>query len=144
MSDPSMGEDGIAASSGTGANPKAPVAFDYSASITGRKSNPLYDVVYVNVDMVVETARLPQVLDELSRYNFFTVVAINVVPADSFEAARSGFVYGPEPVSNVFMTLETIWLRDWTTQFMPDDLKSSLGIPVTKPGGVQPTEPPMG
>jgi hypothetical protein len=42
------------------------------------------------------------------------------------------------------MTLETIWLRDWTAQFMPDDLKRTLGVPVTTPGVGQPTEPPMG
>jgi hypothetical protein len=143
MGDPSM-NDGGAAAGGANANPKMPVGFDYAASITGRKTNPLYDVVYVDVDMVVETARLPQVLDELSRYNFFTVVAINVTPADSFEAARSGFIYGQAPVSNVSMTLETIWLRDWTAQFMPDDLKRTLGVPVTTPGVGQPTEPPMG
>lgn len=151
--DPSMPDesmDGGGAPSGGGAgggggpNPKAQVGLDYSASITGRKTNPLYDVIYVDLNMAVETARLPQVIDAISRYNFFTVVAINVVPADSFEAARSGFIYGAAPVSEVSMTLETIWLRDWTAQFMPDDLKKSLGIPVSAPSAAPPSEPPAG
>lgn len=144
MPDQSSMEGGAAAGGAGGPNPKAQIAFDYSASLTGRKSNSLYDVVYVDLDMSVETARLPQVIDALSRYNFFTVVALNVVPADSFEAARSGFIYGAAPVSEVSMTVETIWLRDWTTQFMPDDLKRGLGIPVAAPGAAQPGEPPAG
>ena len=34
---------------------------------------------------------------------------------------------------------ETIWLREWTKQFMPDDHKRALGIPLPAPAGAPPT-----
>ena len=49
-----------AASAGVEINPKNPVPRDYRVSITGRASNPLYDVINVEVALIVETARLPQ------------------------------------------------------------------------------------
>ena len=31
------------------------------------------------------------------------------------------------------LNLETVWLRDWTQQFMPEAVKQALGIPVAQP-----------
>jgi hypothetical protein len=45
---------------------------------------------------------------------------------DSFAAAEEGYIYGAAPVSAVSLKLETIWLREWTGPFMPDDLRSRL------------------
>jgi len=32
----------------------------------------------------------------------------------------------------VELTIETLWLREWTTKLMPDDVKESLGIAIPK------------
>ena len=135
------GDSGPAAPTGGAANPKAPVPLDYSASFTGRKTNPLYDVVGVDLTIVAETARLPKVIDALARRNFITVTSLNLTPADPFEAAKEGYVYGGAAVSTVTMRLETIWLREWTSKLMPDDVKKALGILVPAAPGA-PTPPP--
>lgn len=108
---------------------------DYAVSLTGRRSNGLYDVRVVTLDAVVETARLPELVDALARRNFMTVLDMTVEPADQFAAARDGYYYGNEPVSRVVMRVETIWFREWTSTFMPDATKQALGVPTPPPGG---------
>lgn len=109
-------------------DPKQDAARDYANRFTGRVSNGVYDVRLVEVTFVAETARLPRVCDALAAQNFMTVVNMKVAPADPFAAARGGFLYGLEPVSDVTMTIETIWMRDWTAQHMPASIRTALGI----------------
>ena len=61
----------------------------------------------VDILMVVETARLPEVIDELTRENFFTVLDVSLTPVDSFAALAEGCYYGSAPVSDVALRLET-------------------------------------
>ncbi len=110
------------------ANPKAPVPLDYNASFTGRQSNPLYDVRDVALGLIVDIDRLPEVMDSIAKQNFFTVIDMDIESADPFEDVREGFMYGSDPVMRVSMLIETVWLREWTTEYMPDDLKTALGI----------------
>jgi hypothetical protein len=88
---------------------------DFSYSYTGRKSNALYDVRLVDVDLVIETTQIPAVLDAISRQNFITIIGLSMTPADPYQAVAEGYFYGAEPVSNVTLQLETLWLRAWTT-----------------------------
>jgi hypothetical protein len=127
------GDSAPAAEAGmaTPINPKAPAPVDYSASFTGRRTNPLYDVVYVDLELIVETARLPLVLDALANQNFMTVTDLHLSQVDPYAAAQHGYFYGTAPVSNVRVQLETIWLRSWTQQFMPQSVKQALGVPAT-------------
>jgi hypothetical protein len=127
-------DGGDAAMGGTAPDPKTPVPTDFS-TITGRQTNPLYDVISVDLVMVVESRRLPQVLDALARYNFITVSELNLTAADAFEAARAGYFYGDTHVATVSLRLETVWLREWTQQFMPSSLKQRLGLPAAAPAG---------
>lgn len=117
-----------AGASGAPADPKLPVPSDFNVSLTGRKTNPLYDVVYVDLEMIVDAERLPEVLDALGQYNFMTVIALSIGPVDAYEAARSGYFYGSAPLAHVSLRLETIWLRAWTSQFMPKSIKRALGV----------------
>ena len=144
--DPSMGDGtgegaGAAAPVGMPADPRAPVPVDYRASLTGRTSNPLYDVINVDLELVVETERLPQVLDAISTYNFMTVTGMSLSAADSFAAAEDGYFYGAKPVSTVNMTVETVWLRAWTKESMPASVKQQLKIADTPPAA-NPEEAP--
>ena len=106
---------------------------DYNVSFTGRRTNPLFDVRDVTVRLCVDTARLPAVSDALSRRNFITILDVDLVPDDHYQAAHGGFFYGSEPVSEVTLQLETIWLRSWTTEFMPDDTKSARCLDAQAP-----------
>lgn len=113
------------------ANPSAEVPLDFSYSLTGRKTNPLFDVRRVEVELIVDSAKMPEVFDALARYNFMTIVNARVESVDLFDAMRAGYFYGSDPVSRVTLDVETVWFREWTTQFMPPELKAALGVPVT-------------
>ena len=83
-----------------------PITKDLSYSLTGRRSNGVWDVRPVDILMVVETSRLPEVIDELTRENC-TVLDVSLTPVDSFAALAEGCYYGSAPVSDVAVRLET-------------------------------------
>jgi len=105
-----------------------PVAIDFSRSLTGRSSNHLYDVRRVELRIICATTALPEVIDALARRNFITVLELQMAPADPFTSIEDGFIYGVEPVSDVRMVLETVWLREWTAPFMPRSVRDALGV----------------
>jgi hypothetical protein len=109
----------------------AEAMIDASISVTGRSSNTVYDVREVSCTLVVSTSGLPALMDAISAQNFMTVLDVRVRPANAFEAASEGFIYGVEPVSVVQLRIETVWFREWTADAMPPDLRTSLGIQST-------------
>ncbi len=114
-------------------DPKVEAPRDFSRRFTGRVSNPVYDVRLVEVVFVAETSRLPRIFDALAARNFMTVANVRLSPADPFDAARDGYLYGIEPVSEVRATIETIWLREWTAVSMPAVVRAQFGIPTAAP-----------
>jgi hypothetical protein len=107
--------------------PASEIIRDFKISFTGLKSCQLYDVRNVKLKLIVSTSDLPKVLDSFAKENFMTVTQLKISPVDSFAAARQGFIYGAEPCSEVSMVLQTIWLREWTTFYMPLGMKNKLG-----------------
>ncbi len=103
-------------------------ALDFANSFTGRVSNSIYDVRLLEAVVVVSTEQMPRLFDAIARRNFMTVIDLRVRPADAFAAARQGFIYGSEPVSEVTILIETVWLREWTAEFMPGEVRAALGI----------------
>ncbi len=101
---------------------------DWSFSLTGRTPSEVYDIRMVELVVVAETARLPALFDALGRRNFITVVDADVQPADPYAAVAQGYYFGSEPVSEVRLLLETVWLRRWTREFMPDVTRARLGV----------------
>ena len=101
---------------------------DFSASLTGRTSNDLYDVRNVELVVIVETARLPELVNALARENFITITDLALQPTSAFEAAEYGYMFGDQPLSLVTMKLETIWFRKWTAVWMPQDVRDALGV----------------
>lgn len=116
------------------ADPTQEVKPDYAKSMTGRATNPLYDVRLIRVHLVVETDRLSDVIDAFSRQNLMTVVDLEMWPADPYADLEAGYVYGGAQTSHVVLGIESVWLRSWTAPFMPDEVKRALGVPTTKPG----------
>lgn len=114
-------------------DPKQQVNLDFSKRFTGRVSNGIYDVRLADVTFVAETARLPEIFDALARQNFMTVTNVRLAPADPFAAARAGYLFGASPVSQVTMTVESLWFRDWTARHMPAAVRTALGIMSSTP-----------
>jgi len=124
------GRGGIGGSGGRGGSGGGSRGSQSSNSFTGRTSGTMYDIINIQLSCIVDTERIPIILDGISGHNFFTVVDLDLHPADKFEAFAEGYDYGPASVSELTVELESIWLRSWTTEFMPDGIKSTLGIKV--------------
>ncbi|MDP7005489.1 MAG: hypothetical protein QF718_04695 [Phycisphaerales bacterium] len=116
--------------SGSGKPSRGNDSGQLSPSFTGRTSGQMYDLLQVQLSMVVDSQRIPYVLDGLASYNFYTVIDIDLQPEDKFLALGDGFDYGAASVSELTVILEIVWLRSWTTEFMPNSIKKSLGINV--------------
>lgn len=123
---------------------KAPVPYDFNRTLTGRVSNSLYDVRPVTIRLVVATTRLPEVMDAIARRGFMTVTNVRVRPADAFEAADAGFIYGAEPVSEVELQVETVWLRSWLARLMPPAMQKVKGTDGRTSDDADPAAEPTG
>jgi hypothetical protein len=99
-----------------------------SPSHTGQTSGELYDLLQVRLSLVVNTERIPRVLDSFASHNFLTVIDLDLRPIDKFVAMGAGYDYGVAPVSLMTIVLEAAWLRSWTVEFMPDSVKRAIGI----------------
>jgi hypothetical protein len=120
------------------------VSYDFAKSMTGRVPNALYDVRFATVQLVVATERIPEVLDAIARQNLMTVVNVDLRPADAFDAADEGFIYGPRPVSQLRLTIESLWMRPWVAKLMPAELqklKGTDGRTTDDPAPAPPAEP---
>ena len=122
-----------AAPSAAPPDPKTQAPLDYAVSFTGRKTNPLYDVKIVDLELIVDSTAVPSIVDALARQNFMTILDLKMQQADPFDAVRGGYVFGQVPLSYLKLVVETVWLREWTSQMMPDDIKKALGIPTAQP-----------
>jgi hypothetical protein len=108
----------------------------WSASPTGRVCNDLYDVVHFDLVLRVDARKVPQVIAALERKQMVTVLKTNVTSVDSaVERKRSGFVYGDDPVVELTLQCEILFLRSWTVDkanegkdaVMPDDVQVLVG-----------------
>ena len=117
-------------------DPSAPLTPNYSVTPSGRVSNGLFDVIHMNVVMVVEADRLPMVLDQLGRGRLLSVIRVDrIEPMDTAAAANAGYFFGNKPCVRVEMVVEDLLLRKWTEPLMPEAIKSALGIQSPPPPG---------
>ena len=104
----------------------------FYASPSGRDPkwfNQLYDIRRVKLGMIVDSARLPQVLDAASQYNLMTVVDLDVSPVDVWADLEQGYYYGQDHVVRLDIELEVIHLRAWTAPLMPNIIRLEIGLP---------------
>ena len=124
----------IVSGEGRGANleedPDARIQDDFSISHTGRRSNAIYDVRHVRLKIHADSRRLNQFFDNLAKVNFMTVLQVKMTQVDEYAMLNQGFVYGPHDVVEVDMVIETVWLREWTTRFMPEVVQRIVGVPM--------------
>jgi len=122
------------------ANPGDPnqvVRPDYTRSLTGRFTSPstqngVYDIRHVRLQAVVSAARLNQFIEALGKVNFMTVTGLELTQIDRLAHLSQGYWYGAEPVVLATFEIETIWLRSWRTQWMPQQVRRALGVPDTQ------------
>ena len=101
---------------------------DFSVSHTGRRSNHLYDVRHARLTVDVESRRLPELINALSRTNFMAVLMVTITDVDEHEMLRQGYLYGRTDVVQAELLIETIWMRSWTTELMPQEIRYQLGV----------------
>jgi hypothetical protein len=114
------------APAGEAIDPKTDVAPDFASSINGLRTNQLFDVRDATLVVVCETSAVPKLVNALSAQNFITVTGLSLVPADTFAAARQGYAFGSQPCSEVTLKLQSVWLRDWTTESMPKGMMAAI------------------
>lgn len=107
---------------GAETTPEGRLEPDFRVSMTGRYSNPLYDVRWASLTILADAQRLPQFLDSLGLVNLMTVLRCDIEDIDEFEHLRDGYFYGLGDIVRVRLVVETIWLREWTTKMMPSSV----------------------
>ncbi len=104
---------------------------DPSLSITGRgmgRWNKVYDVRRAEMVVIVSSARLNEFLAAIARTNFMTVTDLDLTKVDAWDALRQGYFYGDEHVVRARISIESVWLRDWMGQLMPNSIRTTLDI----------------
>lgn len=103
----------------------------YHASPSGREANwlnQLYDIRRVRVGLIVDSARIPEIIDAAGRYNLISVTDLDIAAVDVWRDLEQGFYYGQDHVVRVDMELEFVYLRAWTAPLMPDIIRQELGL----------------
>jgi hypothetical protein len=101
---------------------------DYSRSLAGRPQHtPFFDAAEFDLTMRVEAAALPQVLQDLQQDAFVTIFNVEeIVSLDPVVALQEGYVFGSEPMVEVTVTGEMLFLREWTVPLMPEGIRLAL------------------
>ncbi len=107
----------------------------YTASPAGRVSNPLYDVVQFQLTINVDASQVPAVLAALCRNRLLDVYSMNVLAVDLDDWRQRGYIYGTEPVVQLVLQCEELFMRRWTAPLMPAVVKSQLGVQLGPPPG---------
>jgi hypothetical protein len=115
---------------GVGPGPGAAAQASVAKTMTGRTSTDLYDVVILNVAMVVDPAKLNAFFDQLYRQNnAYTVLNVKQTTVDPFQAASEGYLYGQTQCIRVEVQIEALLFRKWTAPIMPASIRTQLGVP---------------
>ena len=145
----------------------APAGFDAAAGVTspvskvtaisptGRVCNGLYDVLRFRIRLVVDAAKITQVIRALEAGQFITVLNVQMKEvvdpalAAAGQQGMGGFRYGSKPVVRLDIDCEELLLRSWTNGIFPESRKNGLGratLGTSTESGGQPTYPgvPMG
>jgi hypothetical protein len=115
------------------------VATNPAISLTGRFNSPdnqLYDVRLAQLEVIVDTRRLPILLDAIAATNLMTVLDLDIEQVEPAADLLEGYDYGPDHVVKARLIIETIWFREWIVPYMPADEKRLRGVeePEKQPG----------
>lgn len=110
---------------------------DFEISPTGRtawpatqnQQNPMYDIRYVDLSLIVDSSRLPQIIEGFPRAGLLSVVDLSVEPYNPIPDFEQGYFYGAASLMRARMRVETLWLREWMAPLMPATVRGVLGVP---------------
>jgi hypothetical protein len=107
-----------------------PGAESVPPSFTGRKSDEQFDVIRFSVTAIVDQRDLLQLIDYLSRANFYQLVGARCVSSDELHEAdeKAGYFYGEDPVAQATLEFEGYLARKVYKPLMPADALTELGI----------------
>ncbi len=108
--------------------PKDPLKSYFGVSSTGRICNEIYDVRHARLSVIVDSRRVPALINAIGKVNFMTVLGVKMTDVDEYDHLRYGYVYGDGATVQLELDIETIWMRKWTSELMPDDMRAFLGI----------------
>jgi hypothetical protein len=105
-----------------------------SASFTGRRADDQFDVVRLTLTAVVDERDLLELVDAITRANFYQLVDIEYKTLDP--AATAGYFYGDAPVVEAVLDFEGYMARKIYKAMMPEEVLKALGI-----SGKEPAKP---
>lgn len=123
----------------TPGDPTAPLVYEYERSVTGRVSNPLFDVAYFRAVVHVDFTRLDQFLQQIGDDRLVYIRNLQITSLDPASLQLDGFIYGDVPVVEVTLDMEMLFMRSWTTPSIPDVVRVTLGIPPHDPNATSAT-----
>jgi len=112
--------------SATGAGGAASPAAEAGPSLTGRKSDEQFDVVRFTTTVVVDQRYLTQLIDAVTRVNFYQCIDLDFTTQNTDERA-AGYYYGPDPVVRATLTFEGYMARKIYKELMPPEVLQDLG-----------------
>jgi hypothetical protein len=108
-------------------------------SPTGRQSNGIFDVVHFEVELEIDAAKVPQVLDSLGSKRYISVIQLeNLDAVDSALMRGMGYYFGNKPCVKLKVKCEELFFRSWLQNCVPTRLKTQLGYPAPQPAGTPP------
>ncbi|MCA9302928.1 MAG: hypothetical protein KC996_02280 [Phycisphaerales bacterium] len=105
---------------------------------TGGVAGSSYDIRTVEMQIVASSKDLPKFFDALAKTNYMTVTDVDLYEVDVWGDLKQGYFYGPDHVVRAIVTIETVWLRSWTKDFMPDAVRTALGVPIERTDAADP------
>lgn len=100
----------------------------FEVSMTGRACNRDYDVMHFTVVVDVEAAYSRTFMANLTNGRFITVIKSEYTALNLEKEFQRGYVYGDNPVIQLKLQCEAIFLREWTEPLMPKEIKDLLKI----------------
>lgn len=125
----SGGEGGGSSVPVTKVDPSAEIKLNKSMNLTGRQSNGLYDVVHYRMTVrLTESAVTPFLASIPNGRLHYVLRVVELRAIDSASEAVMGFVYGNDPVVELTIEVEALFLRSWTEALMPVPIRQRVGI----------------
>ena len=90
--------------------------------------NQLYDLRHVELSLIVDSERIPEIMDAAARYNLITVTDLDVSSINVWNHLELGYYYGQDHVVRLDLELELVYLRAWTAPLMPNSVRAELGL----------------
>lgn len=113
------------AAGGTGSTGPG-VDLNPSRSFTSRTANDQYDVVRLTLAVIVDQRDLVQLIDRISRQNFYLCTHLRYDAVDRDQQEQAGYLYGTDPVVLATLDFEAYMTRDVYEKMMPESVRAVL------------------